>query len=168
MPLEAHSPIDPSPKAEGVPVLRPALMNDAEAIYGLIDAASRNSTVLPRSRDSICENLRDYLIAEIDGRLVGCGALHIWGVDLAEVRSLVVAEGLRGHGIGGRIVQGLVEEARRLHLKRLFVLTDSEAFFFRQGFSPTDRGTLPHKVWNECILCPKFEDCGEVSLDMKL
>lgn len=143
-------------------------MNDADAIYQLIDAASHSSTVLPRSRDSICENLRDYLVAEQDSRLVGCGALHIWGLDLAEVRSMVVAEGLRGQGIGGRIVQGLVEEARRLHLKRLFVLTDSEAFFFRQGFVPTDRGTLPHKVWNECILCPKFEDCGEVSLDMKL
>jgi N-acetylglutamate synthase-like GNAT family acetyltransferase len=152
----------------GEPVLRPALMNDADAIHRLIDAASQTSTVLPRSRDSVCENLRDYLVAEIDGRIAGCGALHIWGLDLAEVRSLVVAEELRGRGIGGRIVQGLVAEARRLRLKRLFVLTDSEAFFFRQGFVSTDRGTLPHKVWNECILCPKFEDCGEVSLDLKL
>lgn len=168
MTLKAQSRVESEPKSEAAPVLRPALMNDAEAIYGLIDAASRDSTVLPRSRDSICENLRDYVIAEIDGRIAGCGALHIWGLDLAEVRSLVVAEGLRGGGIGGRIVQGLVEEARRLHLKRLFVLTDSEKFFFRQGFAPTDRGTLPHKVWNECILCPKFEDCGEVSLDMNL
>lgn len=150
------------------PVLRPALMNDADAIHALIDAASQTSTVLPRSRDSVCENLRDYIVAELDGRLIGCGALHIWGLDLAEVRSMVVDEEFRGLGVGGRIVQALVEEARRLRLKRLFVLTDSEEFFYRQGFLATDRGTLPHKVWNECILCPRFEDCGEVSLDMKL
>jgi amino-acid N-acetyltransferase len=161
-------PAPPLPQLDGEPVLRPALMNDADAVHRLIDTASRTSTVLPRSRDSVCENLRDYLVAELGGRIVGCGALHIWGLDLAEVRSLVVAEDLRGRGIGGRIVQGLVAEAHRLRLKRLFVLTDSEAFFFRQGFVPTDRGTLPHKVWNECILCPKFEDCGEVSLDLKL
>lgn len=150
------------------PALRPAVMSDVDGIYDLIDEASRTSTVLPRSRDSICENLRDYLVAEIDERLVGCGALHIWGVQLAEVRSLVVDASMRGRGVGGRIVQGLVEEARRLHLQRLFVLTDSETFFFRQGFVPVDRGTLPHKVWNECILCPKFEDCGEVSLEMRI
>ncbi len=148
--------------------LRSAVMNDVDGIYALIDEASHTSTVLPRSRDSICENLRDYLVAEIDGKIVGCGALHIWGVHLAEVRSLVVAASLRGKGLGGRIVQGLIAEARRLHLQRLFVLTDSEVFFYRQGFAQVDRGTLPHKVWNECILCPKFEDCGEVSLDMKI
>jgi len=169
MTLEAHSRSGEAGKVSSFqPALRPAVMNDVDAIYDLIDEASRTSTVLPRSRDSVCENLRDYLVAEIDEQLVGCGALHIWGVHLAEVRSLVVSESMRGHGVGGRIVQGLIEEARRLHLQRLFVLTDSEAFFFRQGFVPVDRGTLPHKVWNECILCPKFEDCGEVSLEMKI
>lgn len=169
MTLEAHSRSNEAGKVHGLrPALRPAVMSDVDGIYDLIDEASRTSTVLPRSRDSICENLRDYLVAEIDQQLVGCGALHIWGVHLAEVRSLVVAASMRGHGVGGRIVQGLIEEARRLHLQRLFVLTDSEKFFFRQGFVSVDRGTLPHKVWNECILCPKFEDCGEVSLEMKI
>lgn len=148
--------------------LRPALMDDVEGIHALISEASRTSTVLPRTRDSICENLRDYVIGVRDGRVVACGALHIWGVDLAEVRSLVVDRDLRGQGVGGLLVQALVDQARRLRLKRLFVLTDSVKFFIREGFRETDRASLPHKVWNECILCPKFEDCGEVSLDMTL
>jgi amino-acid N-acetyltransferase len=169
MSLEAQSRLTQAAKPSYTePTLRPAFMSDVEGIYALIEEASRTSTVLPRSRDSICENLRDYLVAEIEGRIVGCGALHIWGVHLAEVRSLVVSASLRGKGLGGRIVQGLLDEARRLHLQRLFVLTDNVTFFCRQGFAEVDRGTLPHKVWNECILCPKFEDCGEISLDMKI
>lgn len=143
-------------------------MSDVEGIHQLIDDASRTTTVLPRTRDSICESLRDYAIALRADRIVGCAALHIWGVDLAEIRSVVVDPGCRGQGIGAKMIADLVAEAKRLDLIRLFVLTDEVGFFEKLGFAETDRGTLPHKIWNECILCPKFEDCGEVSLDMRL
>lgn len=143
-------------------------MHHAEAIYQLIDSASRTSTVLPRTRAAIFEHLRDFMVAVEKGEVVGCGALHIWSLQLGEIKSLVTAERMRGRGLGGRLVQALRDEARRLGLTRLFVLTDSVDFFTRNGFRATDKGTLPHKVWNECILCPKFQDCGEVALDMDL
>jgi len=148
--------------------IRPALMSDVEGIHELIDEASRTTTVLPRTRDSICESLRDYAIALRSGRIIGCAALHIWGVDLAEIRSVVVDPECRGQGIGAGMIEDLVRSARGLALVRLFVLTDEVRFFEKLGFGETERGTLPHKIWNECILCPKFEDCGEVSLDMRL
>jgi amino-acid N-acetyltransferase len=148
--------------------LRPAAMRDAEAIHALINAASRVSTVLPKTFASVCENLRDFIVAVSGDEVVGCGALHITTLDLAEIRSLVVTDEMRGRGLGGRIVAALVEEARKIGLKRLFVLTDSVDFFIRNGFRLTDKATLPHKVWNECILCPKFNDCGEVALDLQL
>lgn len=140
-------------------------MSDVRGIFELIDAASRTSTVLPRTEGSICENLRDYVVTERAGQLIACAALHIWTVELAEIRSVVVAESMRGSGFGARIVGELAQQAADLGLARIFVLTDSEAFFSRQGFRETDRATLPHKVWNECILCPKFEDCGEIPMD---
>lgn len=149
-------------------ILRPATMHQAEAIFSLVDAASRSSTVLPRTRAAICEHLRDFVVALEGDEVVGCGALHIWSLNLGEIKSLVTAERMRGKGLGGRIVQSLCEEARRLGLTRLFVLTDSVDFFIRNGFTATDKATLPHKVWNECILCPKFQDCGEVALDLDL
>lgn len=148
--------------------IRAATLADVEGIYALIEEASHNTTVLPRTRAAICENVRDFRIAASGSEVVGCGALHIWAVDLGEIKSLVTAERLRGHKIGRRLVEVLNEEARRLGLRRVFVLTDSVDFFVRSGFAEADKATLPHKVWNECILCPKFDDCDEVALELWL
>lgn len=168
-PALKSNPAEIYPAVEPAVTLRPATMEDAEAIFDLIDSASRSSTVLPRPRNSVYGSLRDFVVAvDESGQVAGCGALAITTQDLAEIRSLVIAEGQRGQGLGGRIVRQLVEEARRLRLRRLFVLTDSVEFFERNGFRQTEKATLPHKVWNECILCPKFHDCHEVALDMTL
>ena len=168
MPKTLVSPVLAHPADSLEARLRPAAMSDAQAIFNLIDEASRTSTVLPRSLASICANLRDFVVAVREGEVVGCGALTITALDLAEIRSLVIAESFRGKGLGAALVRSLVEEARKLGLRRVFLLTDSVEFFKRCGFAETDKATLPHKVWNECILCPKFHDCHEVALDMIL
>lgn len=155
-------PIQPDPVEEIVP----ATIDDVEGIHALIEEASQVTTVLPRSRDSICEYLRDFLVVRRDGEVVGCGALHVFTRNLAEIKSLVVAPKMRGEGVGRRLVAALVDEARRLGVKRIFALTDSVPFFQAQGFSIVDKSTLPHKVWNECIRCPKFFNCQEVAVDM--
>ncbi|MCL5270380.1 MAG: N-acetyltransferase [bacterium] len=148
--------------------LRPAILSDVDPIFELIDRVSRTTTVLPRSREGICEALRDFVVVEQDGRLKGCGALNVINRDLAEIKSLVIAEELRGTGLGARLVQALVGEARRLGVRRVFALTDSVPFFRKLGFKPVDKATLPHKVWNECIRCPKFLNCQEESVDIIL
>lgn len=148
--------------------IRPALLRDVDAMCALIADASRTTTVLPRSRPSIVEQLRDFLVIDAEGALLGCGALNLQGEDLAEIKSLVISDATRGMGLGGKLVAALVEEGKRLGLRRIFALTDSVAFFERQGFHLTQKDSLPHKVWNECIRCPKFFNCGEDAVDMWL
>ncbi len=155
------------PPPAGVAV-GPAAVDHVDAIHRLIEVTSRRSTVLPRTQASILEHLRSFVLAWDGPELVGCGSLHLWTPDLGEIKSLAVAEPWRGKGLGSRLVQALLDEARRLRLPRVFALTDRVGFFTRNGFRLTDKATLPHKVWNECIFCPKFHDCGEVALDLNL
>jgi amino-acid N-acetyltransferase len=154
--------------ASGTVVPRPATADDVDALHQLIDVTSRTTTVLPRSRDNLCRHLRDFLVARQGDRVVACGALALFTPNLAEVKTLVVAPELRGRGMGGLIVRGLLDEARRLGIRRVFALTDNPPFFQRQGFRLVDKATLPHKVWNECIRCPKFLNCQEEAVDIIL
>lgn len=143
-------------------------MADVDPIYGLIHEASSTTTVLPRSRDSIGEHVRDFIVAEREEKIIGCAALGVFTRHLAEIKSLVVAPELRGRGVGAGLVRALMDEARRLGVRRIFALTDSVPFFQRMGFTTVDRATLPHKVWNECIRCPKFLNCTEEAVDLIL
>src|SRR2546428_610527 len=83
---------------------------------------------------------------------------------LAEIKSLAEDEGCQGHGHGLRIVLACIDEADALDLRQVFALTYKPDFFARLGFRVVDKATLPHKVWNECIRCPKFVGCGEIAV----
>jgi amino-acid N-acetyltransferase len=157
-----------SPAAGCAVTLRPARMADVEGIFTLIDEASRTTTVLPRSRESIGERLRDFFVAEREGRVAGCGALVLFSQVLAEIRSLVVAPELRGMRIGGLLVEGLIGEARRLGVRRVFALTDNPPFFVRLGFRAVDKMTLPQKVWTDCVRCEKYLNCTEQAVDIMI
>ena len=98
---------------------------------------------------------------------IWCGALHFWG-DLAEVRSLAVAKEFKGRGAGRMIVEALVEDARRYHVREVFALTFQPGFFEKLGFTRTNKERFPHKIWNDCVKCPHFPDCGEVALMLAL
>jgi amino-acid N-acetyltransferase len=148
--------------------VRPATAGDVEAIHALIDEASRSTTVLPRSRDNIAERLRDFMVIDDAGAVAACGALMVTTRGLAEIKSLVVGPAARGGGLGSLIVRALVDEARRLGLRRVFALTDNPPYFERLGFDRADKATLPHKVWNECIHCPKFLNCQEEAVEIVL
>lgn len=155
--------------ASGAPIqIGRARPEDVEAIFQMIDASSKKTRVLPRTRESILQRLAGFRIATEGERIVACGALHWASPHLAEVRSVVVDDSARGKGLGARIVRELIEDARRQGGRRVFTLTDVTEFFRRQGFALTDRQTLPEKVWNDCVLCPKFNDCVEVAMDMTL
>ena len=147
---------------------RAATTADVDAIWTLISEAARTTTVLPRTRDNIFEHLRDFLVIESEGRIEACGALCVMGASLAEVKSLVVTEGLRGKGLGKRIVLALLDEARKLELRRVFALSDNPPLFERMGFRIADRETLPQKVWRECLFCPKYLNCTETAMEVIL
>ena len=100
-------------------------------------------------------------MAEVDGSIVGCCALHISWEDLAEIKALVVADEVQGKGLGKALLDRCLAEASELGVPNVFALTYKPEFFEKAGFNRVDKSTLPHKIWSECINCAKFPDCGE-------
>ena len=143
-------------------------MQDAEAIGALINYYAERGRMLHRSLESIYESLRDFLVFEREGQVVGCVALTISWKDLGEVRSLAVAPELQGLGAGKALMQHAVETGRAMGLKRLFALTYEPSFFQKCGFRVVDRDTLPTKVWRDCIHCPRADACDEIAMLLDL
>jgi amino-acid N-acetyltransferase len=149
-------------------VLRKAHVKDVPAMAQLINGYAVQSQMLPRSHHRLYQDIRDFVVAECQGQIVGCGALHVvWG-DMAEVRSLAVAPECRNLGLGRHIVDTLLAEAKTLGVPRVFALTYHRGFFERAGFRTVARDTLPHKIWGDCIDCPKFPNCDEIALIIDL
>jgi len=149
-------------------IIRPANVADGQTICKLVNAYARQGLMLPRSQSAVYQAIRDFVVAEVEGQVVGCGALQIiWG-DLGEIRSLAVANGRRGQGIGRQLVIRLLEDARRLGLSRVFALTYQRPFFLRLGFQPIDKSILPQKVWADCVNCVKFPNCDEEAVIIHL
>ncbi len=124
--------------------------------------------MLSRSLSELYESLRDFYVVEEGGVLLGAAALHVVWEDLAEVRSVAVLEDAGRKGIGGSLVQACIAEAREIGLKRIFCLTYKPDFFAKHGFRLVDKAELPHKVWGDCIKCPKFPDCDENAMILDL
>lgn len=144
--------------------IRKATTLDVKALQGLINSYAKEGRMLPRSLSELFENVRDFSVAEKEGEIIGCCALHSVWEDLAEAKSLAVAKSWRGKGIGQRLLNASLKEADSLSIKRVFVLTYEPDFFKKQGFQLIDKSELPHKVWSECIKCVHFPDCNEVPL----
>jgi amino-acid N-acetyltransferase len=146
------------------PTIRRAGVGDVPHIQRLISRYAAREEMLARSLNEIYEGLRDYLVAEHEGQVIGCAACHVVWDDLAEIKSVAVAEAWQGKGVGKRLVETCLEDARGLGVARVFVLTFRPEWFRGRGFTDVDKAQLPHKIWTDCINCPKFPDCGEVAL----
>ncbi len=120
--------------------------------------------MLFKSYAQLYEDLRDFAVYETDGQIVGTVALSLIWADLCEVRSLAVDENQRGRGIGRQLVEWTVDEARRLHMRRLMSLTYEQTFFEKLGFEVVAKETLPLKVWSDCVRCPKRDGCDEIAM----
>lgn len=140
-------------------------ISDVEAIHALVKKAAQKDEMLPRSLQSIYENLRAFFVCRNGkGGVVACCALQIVWKDLAEIRSLAVMPRYKGKGIGSRLVMTALMEARQLHIKKVFTLTYVPQFFRKLKFKPIDKKKLPHKIWTDCIHCAHFPDCDEEAL----
>jgi len=143
---------------------RHARVGDAAAICELVNYYAERGRMLHRSLEAVYEMLREFVVAVDDGQVVGCVAVDVFWSDLAEVKSLAVADGRRGRGVGRMLVEAAEDDARKLGVRRLFALTYEKGFFESLGFATIDRDTLPEKVWRECISCPKFDACDEIAM----
>jgi amino-acid N-acetyltransferase len=143
---------------------RKAILPDAQQIHELIAAYSGDGTLLPRTLPEICENVRDFVVLEHDERIIGCGALHLYGTHLAEIRSITVAPWAQGKGGGGRLVKALMAESKRHRVDCICLFTRKPDFFAGQGFSVAQREDLPDKIYKDCHVCPRFHCCDEVAM----
>jgi len=149
-------------------MIRKARIQDVEQIQKLINTFAKQDLMLPRSLNELYENLRDYWVAEENNRIVGCCALHVSWLDLAEIKSLAVAKNKQNKGLGTNLVNACLNEAKSLGAKRIFVLTYRTDFFKNFSFKKTKHENLPHKIWAECIKCCKFPNCEEVAMVRQL
>ena len=149
-------------------MIRKAILQDARQIHQLLMVYVKDGLVLSRSLMDIFESIRDFYVFVEDDRVVGVAALNICWEDLAEVRSLVVHEDVSGRGIGSRLVEACLSEARQLGIGRVFALTYQQSFFEKLGFEVIEKSELPQKIWSDCIKCVKFPDCDEIALSISL
>ena len=143
---------------------RKAILPDAQHIHDLISAYSGDGTLLPRTLAEICENVRDFVVLENEGRTIGCGALHLYGTHLAEIRSITVGPRVQGQGGGSRLMKALMAEAKRHRVDCICLFTRAPEFFTRQGFQIAQREDLPDKIYKDCHVCPRFHRCDEVAM----
>ncbi|MFI3271094.1 MAG: N-acetyltransferase [Pseudomonadota bacterium] len=152
------------------PFIRKARISDVKYIHALLMGSAGQRLLLPRSLSNLYGHVRDFLVVDPDNGEppVACCALAIMWSDMAEIRSLNVAESHRGQGWGRRLVEACVSDAVTLGIYRVFTLTYQVSFFAKLGYVEVSKDTLPQKVWVDCIHCPQYPDCDETAMLLNL
>lgn len=144
---------------------RRAILPDATQIHEIISIYAESGALLPRSLPELCENIRDFVVVEeAGGKVVGCGALHLYGTHLAEIRSIATHPQYQGKGAARRVVKALLQEAERHHVAGVCLFTRIPEFFGKLGFSIAALEDLPDKIYKDCLKCPKLNACDEVAM----
>jgi amino-acid N-acetyltransferase len=143
---------------------RSATLPDAFAIEQLIQVHVGDGTLLPRTLSEICENIRDFTVVVNEGEIVGCGALHLYGLHLAEIRSITVTSQAKGRGAGRVLIDALMKEAERQSVTCVCLFTRIPEFFGRLGFREVAKEELPDKALKDCIKCPRRNACDEIAM----
>ncbi len=153
------------------PLIRKARLADVGAMHRIINHYAQQQLMLPKTHLQLYENLRDYTVASDatdTGSVLGCGALHLYWENLAEIRALAVQPGITANGLGTLLVERLLREAREYGLDQVFVFTYVPKFFSKFGFIQVETRSMPLKVYNECFHCPKFNTCDELAMVLHL
>jgi amino-acid N-acetyltransferase len=141
-----------------------AKIPDVPRIHRLINGFADKGQMLPRPLSEIYESIRDFFVIRHGNEVIACGALHVSWSDLAEIRSVAVAEGNQRRGIGAALVAACLQEAEELGIETVFCFTYQPEFFKKHRFVDIDKMELPRKVWTDCFRCPKFPNCDEMAL----
>jgi amino-acid N-acetyltransferase len=141
-----------------------ARIPDVPQIHRLINGFADRGQMLARPLSEIYESLRDFFVIREGGQVIACAALHVAWSDLAEIRSVAVAEESQRQGVGARLVAACLKEAAELGIDTVFCFTYRPEFFKQQKFVDIDKMELPRKVWTDCFRCPKFPNCDETAL----
>ena len=131
--------------------IRPARTADVRAIRTLVDTYAPDRRLLSKATVTLYEAVPEFVVGELDGEVVGCGAVHVMWEDLAEVRTVAVDPSLHGKGVGSVMLQHLLQRARDLGVKRVFCLTFETEFFGRHGFVEIDGTPVEHEVFEQLL-----------------
>jgi amino-acid N-acetyltransferase len=134
------------------PIIRPARTSDIKQLRQIIDTYALGRRLLTKETVTLYESVQEFTVAEIDGEVIGCGALHILWEDLAEVRTMAVIEKYRGTGVGSQIMNHITTRAIELGVKRIFCLTFETDFFSRHGFVEIQGTPVDPGVYQELLL----------------
>ncbi len=148
--------------------IRPAIESDVDAMSRMIGYYASQGVMLPRSKASLTAALSHYVVADLDGSVVGCGGLQPYTSSVAEIYGLATDSGQCPRGTGSALVEALLDHARRENLSRVFALTLVPGFFQKLGFHEVPHDELPMKVWKDCVACPKFGNCDETAMVLDL
>jgi amino-acid N-acetyltransferase len=132
-------------------VVRPARTPDVRAIRRLVDLYAPERRLLSKATVALYEDVTEFLVGELDGEVVACGAIHVFWEDLAEVRTVAVDPAYHGKGVGGVLLEGLLTRARDLGVARVFCLTFETAFFARHGFVEIEGTPVDHDVFEQLL-----------------
>ncbi len=146
-------------------LIRKALIPDVGDIHKLLGKYANEGLLLPRSLSELYDHLRNFsVIEDVDRNIIAVCALGVSWEDLGEIRSLAVTKSHQGERLGTMLVESCLKEGLSLGLKRIFALTYVPDFFARMGFRVIEKSLLPHKIWADCLKCPKFPDCDEIAM----
>jgi len=148
--------------------VRNATASDVARIHALLIPFAEKDIILQRDEDNIFQHLQEFLVAECDGNIAGVVCAHIYGQNLAELRSLVVDPAYQQHGIGRLLVEGCEQWVVGLGVAKVFALTYVTGFFIKLGYRKVSKESLPQKVWTVCVHCARFADCDEVAVEKVL
>ena len=133
------------------PTIRPARTSDIKAIRQIIDKYALHRRLLAKETVTLYEDVQEFTVAEVDGEIIGCGALHVLWEDLGEVRTVAVIEEFRGQKIGHQIMSAIIDRAQSLGLKRLFCLTFETEFFGKHGFNEIEGAPVEPEVYQQLL-----------------
>ena len=131
--------------------LRRARTTDVRAIRQVIAPMTAARRIVLKDAVSYYETVQEFRVVEVEGRVVGCGALHVMWEDVAEVRTVAVRPEFHGHGLGSALLSALLQDARDLGVQRVFCLTFETAFFARHGFVPIEGQAVDPEVYAELL-----------------
>lgn len=144
--------------------IRKAKITDVKNIHKLINYYANKKVMLPRALNEIYENIQGFFVIEHNRGIIGCCVLTVSWEDLAEIKSLAVTPRHKHKDLGKKLIEMCEDEAKKLGIKKIFVLTYVPKFFKKFGYKEISKDILPHKIWSECIRCPFFPDCKEIPL----
>jgi len=144
--------------------VRNARVADMLQVEPLINGFAKRELMLPKTIEQLSRNFREFVVAEVDGRILGCSALRVYTPQLAELGSLAVHQDAHGLGVGRKLVTAIEAEARKLGIGTVFALTLQDVFFHKLGYRTVPKEMFPQKVWADCRACPKLHACDEIAV----